>query len=132
MEGSEKRIEKRAKDFGLTAVIRDLRNDPLDAAIPVWQQPSRAGSYNSITRPAHYARFKIEPIEFIKANNIGYLAGNVIKYVCRYDAKDGLRDLRKAAEYINHMIRDLEKRPGGEPQPSDFSTSDEYRSAYRV
>ncbi|MEK7767134.1 MAG: SDR family NAD(P)-dependent oxidoreductase, partial [bacterium] len=30
--------------------------------------------------------------------------GNVIKYVCRYDAKNGVEDLRKAAAYLLMMI----------------------------
>ena len=56
----------------------------------------------------HYSRFKIEPIEFIEANGIGFSAGNVIKYVCRYDAKDGIKDLKKAAHYLEMMIARLE------------------------
>lgn len=115
--GTEDRIEKR--DFGLAAAVREQREkpitytgsaDPLDEQPfynqpnPVWQEPSRAGSYNTITRPAHYARFAIEPLDFIKANNFNFLVGNVIKYVCRYDAKNGVEDLRKAREYLDHII----------------------------
>ena len=123
MEGTEKRIEERQKDFGLAAVIRDLRekHPPVEKK-PVWQEPSRAGSYNTITRPAHYARFAIEPLDFIKANNFNFLVGNVIKYVCRYDAKNGLEDLRKAREYLDHIIaqeerlvRDAGEQVGGQP-----------------
>lgn len=29
----------------------------------------------------HYKQFKIQPVEFIYANGIGYMEGNVIKYV---------------------------------------------------
>lgn len=115
MEGTEKRIEKR---FGLAEAIRDLREGSITYAgvcaraegKPVWQEPSRAGSYNTITRPAHYARFAIEPLDFIKANNFNFLVGNVIKYVCRFDAKNGLEDLRKAREYLDHIIAGEEKR----------------------
>lgn len=111
MEGTEARIEKRSEDFGLAAVIRDLREKhPEVEKKPVWQEPSRAGSYNTITRPAHYARFAIEPLDFIKANNFNFLVGNVIKYVCRYDAKNGLEDLRKAREYLDHLIGEEEKK----------------------
>jgi len=105
MEGTEKRIEERQRRrFGLAEVIREQREKP------VWQQPSMAGSYNTITRPAHYARFAIEPLNFIKANNFNFLVGNVIKYVCRYDMKNGLEDLRKAREYLDHIIAGEEKR----------------------
>jgi hypothetical protein len=56
------------------------------------------------THPAHYARFAIEPIDFIEANNIGFSAGNIIKYVCRHDAKDGIKDLQKARYYLDKLI----------------------------
>lgn len=61
--------------------------------------------------PAHYARFAIEPIDFIAANNIGFAAGNVIKYVCRQDAKDGLKDLQKARYYLDKMIEAATPKP---------------------
>ena len=90
--------------------MREKAGLPEEPLAPVWQQPSRAGSYNTITRPAHYARFSIEPLDFIKANNFNFLVGNVIKYVCRYDMKNGLEDLRKAREYLDHIIAGEEKR----------------------
>jgi hypothetical protein len=54
--------------------------------------------------PEHYARWKFEPITFIMENNIPYAVGNVIKYVMRYDSKDGLKDLKKARRYIDMLI----------------------------
>ena len=35
----------------------------------------------------HYKNFKIQPIEFITANKLSFIQGNVIKYICRYDKK---------------------------------------------
>lgn len=54
--------------------------------------------------PPHYARMKIQPGYFIMENNLPYDVGNVIKYVCRYDAKNGLEDLEKARGYLDMMI----------------------------
>ena len=54
--------------------------------------------------PEHYSRWKFEPITFIMENNIPYAVGNVIKYVMRYDSKDGLKDLKKARRYIDMLI----------------------------
>jgi hypothetical protein len=48
----------------------------------------------------HYKRFKIQPIEFIVANNIGFCEANVIKYVCRHDFKNGEEDIDKAIHYL--------------------------------
>jgi len=52
----------------------------------------------------HYKSFKIQPIEFITINDLGYIVGNVIKYVCRYKSKNGIEDLRKARHYIDMLI----------------------------
>lgn len=52
----------------------------------------------------HYAKNAIQPWDFIISNDIGYLAGNVIKYVCRYKEKNGVEDLRKAAHYLQKLI----------------------------
>src|SRR5262249_5140962 len=65
----------------------------------------RGGVY----QPSHYARFVIEPITFIEANDLQFWQGNAIKYVCRYDAKNGIEDLRKAIRYIEIGIEKLER-----------------------
>lgn len=54
--------------------------------------------------PAHYARFKIEPIRFAVENNLNFLQSNILKYVMRYDAKNGLEDLRKASRCLDMLI----------------------------
>lgn len=53
---------------------------------------------------SHYKDLPIQPVEFIYKNNIGYLEGNVIKYICRHRAKNGLADLEKAKHYIELLI----------------------------
>lgn len=52
----------------------------------------------------HYKSLKIQPVEFIHANNIGFLEGNAIKYLCRWRAKNGVSDLEKARHYIDLLI----------------------------
>lgn len=61
-----------------------------------------------VHRPNHYARFKIEPIHFIAENQLPFMAGNVVKYVCRHDAKNGVEDLKKARRYLDMMIKKAE------------------------
>lgn len=61
-----------------------------------------------VNQPQHYARWKMQPIEFIAVNNLPFWLANVIKYALRYDAKDGLQDLRKARVYLDMQIRFLE------------------------
>ena len=44
----------------------------------------------------HYKKFVIQPIEFITINNLPFIEGNVIKYICRWKEKGGVDDLDKA------------------------------------
>lgn len=52
----------------------------------------------------HYKSMPIQPVEFIHRNGIGFVAGNVIKYVCRYKGKNGRQDLEKARHYLDLLI----------------------------
>lgn len=52
----------------------------------------------------HYKDLAIQPVEYIHANDIGYFEGNVIKYVSRWKAKNGIKDLEKAKHYIELLI----------------------------
>lgn len=64
-----------------------------------------------VTLPEHYARFEIEPIRFICENNLNFFQGNIVKYIMRWDAKNGLEDLRKAKRYLEMFIKWVEKDP---------------------
>ena len=52
----------------------------------------------------HYKSLTIQPVEYIHANNIPFLEGNVIKYVTRWKNKNGIADLEKAKHYIELLI----------------------------
>lgn len=65
----------------------------------------------TIENPDHYSRWKIEPLEFIMENGIDFVRGNIIKYVMRYDQKDGIDDLIKARTYLNRLIAQVESKP---------------------
>jgi hypothetical protein len=52
----------------------------------------------------HYSKLAIQPVEYINANGLGYLAGNVVKYITRYKDKNGLQDLQKAKHYVQMLI----------------------------
>ena len=52
----------------------------------------------------HYKGKAIQPVQYIHANGIGYFEGNVIKYVTRWRAKNGIKDLEKARHYIDLLI----------------------------
>ena len=52
----------------------------------------------------HYKKYVIQPVEFIVKNNIGFVEGNVIKYILRFKEKGGVQDLLKAKHYIELLI----------------------------
>jgi hypothetical protein len=66
---------------------------------------------DNINLPDHYARFKFEPVHFIGENKLDWFQGNIIKYVCRYDAKNGIEDLNKAKRYLEMYIKYLNNDP---------------------
>lgn len=87
--------------FNEIALVKTVAGRP--AAAPAEPSPS-----DGVLRPAHYARFKIEPIYFIMENGLSFEQGNVVKYVCRWDGKDGIKDLKKARRYLDMMIKKAE------------------------
>lgn len=67
-----------------------------------------------IAQQPHYTQWKIQPITFITTNKLNFCQGNVIKYVMRYNQKNGLEDLKKAKVYIDYLIQELQT---GEVKP---------------
>ena len=52
----------------------------------------------------HYKQNAIQPWTYIVANDLGYLEGNIVKYVSRYRFKNNVEDLRKAQHYLEKLI----------------------------
>jgi len=61
--------------------------------------------------PSHYKQGGIECIEAMKValggGFLGYLRGNAIKYLWRYDKKNGVEDLKKARWYLDRLIKEV-------------------------
>ena len=61
--------------------------------------------------PSHYKQGGIECIEAIKAATgegfIGYVWGNVLKYLWRWPKKGGVDDLKKARWYLDRLIQEV-------------------------
>lgn len=53
---------------------------------------------------SHYKDLTIQPIEYIHANKLGFCEANVVKYVSRWRAKNGIADLEKAKHYLELLI----------------------------
>jgi hypothetical protein len=52
----------------------------------------------------HYKSKSIQPWDYIVGNNLGYLEGNIVKYVSRWKDKGGVDDLKKARHYLDKLI----------------------------
>lgn len=67
---------------------------------------------DNINHPTHYNQGGIETLDYIKAkapHYESYAIGNIIKYVSRYQHKNGLEDLKKAQFYLNDLVEEMEK-----------------------
>jgi hypothetical protein len=53
----------------------------------------------------HYVSMAIQPVEFIVANELNFLEGNIIKYICRHHAKNGAEDIKKAIHYCELLLQ---------------------------
>ena len=58
--------------------------------------------------PTHY-QFRIQPVDYILANQIPFCEGNIIKYISRWRLKNGREDLLKAKHYIDLLIENYDQ-----------------------
>jgi len=79
-------------------VVKNLRYEFARAFLG--KQPASASQIGG----DHYKAKSIQPWDYIVANNLGYLEGNVVKYVSRYKEKGGVEDLKKAMHYLQKLI----------------------------
>lgn len=93
--------------------IKLLKETMTDKTSPTEVPPSRGGNTSSetrrdpVTNPSHYKG--IQPIDVMRNNFTrdeyrGFLKGNILKYVMRYQDKGGLDDLKKAEQYLTWLI----------------------------
>jgi|TARA_R110000822_G_scaffold117822_3_gene250328 hypothetical protein len=64
---------------------------------------------DNVNSPAHYGKGKIECIDYIqdfltKEEYIGYLRGNIAKYLHRWRYKNKQEDLLKSQWYLDRLI----------------------------
>jgi len=89
--------------------------------LPFNSSPSEGAPkvFDPVNRPVHYASGGIEAIEALESSMSkeafqGFLKGNVLKYVWRYEQKNGLEDLKKAKWYLKQLIFALENEEEAE------------------
>jgi len=57
-----------------------------------------------VKHPSHYNKGNIEVWDFIQDQGLDFFEGNIVKYICRWRTKNGVKDLLKVKEYINKML----------------------------
>lgn len=69
-----------------------------------------------VSHPSHYqSETGLEVIDVIEAFTFDLKGieatdtGNILKYICRWNAKNGLQDLEKAQWYLTHLIEHVRK-----------------------
>ena len=92
-------------NYTLDPVGYELYNAP-ENILPPGNKDRPRLEKEEVTNPKHYDKvgFGIQPLEYIIANELDFMEGNVIKYVSRYPHKGGLNDLLKARTYIEKLI----------------------------
>ncbi|MBO4137933.1 DUF3310 domain-containing protein [Streptococcus suis] len=72
--------------------------------------------FDNVTKPKHYqGKYGMEALDVVKnfiwdlAGERAYYWGNVIKYLLRFQQKNGVEDLKKAQQNLGWLIEDLEK-----------------------
>ena len=69
-----------------------------------------------VSHPSHYNQGNVECIDAMAAATVNkrgieaICVSNVIKYLFRYETKNGLEDVKKAAWYLNRLIKELENK----------------------
>ena len=72
---------------------------------------------DNVNHPSDYTQAGIECIDAITAAVSGksgieaVCVANVIKYLWRYELKNGVEDVKKAQWYLNRLVPELESKP---------------------
>lgn len=81
-------------------IVEAVERSPFKPADRAAAEPANATQVGG----EHYKRQAIQPWDYIIANQLGFLEGNVVKYVTRHRGKGGVEDLRKARHYLDKLI----------------------------
>ena len=97
-ELAKKEIEKRKEDDAWTLELKRLgRHDLIEKRVGTVDKP-----------PQHY-NVGIEPVKYITSHGLGFLEGNIVKYITRYKLKGApVEDLMKCRTYLDMLLKQYE------------------------
>lgn len=121
----DKETDKYTDDYG--CVFEDMDDEMLDKIYSWYKELAPATCENAeveccdkepdgdmVNHPSHYTQGGIECIDALKAATVSktgieaVCTANAIKYLWRYEEKNGIEDVKKARWYIDRLIKELE------------------------
>lgn len=93
----------KTKNWSVSLDLRE-RNQEINWRVISGGEDQQSGALNEQVGGNHYKDMAIQPAEYIHANGIGFLEGNAIKYLSRWQHKGGIDDLKKAKHCIELLI----------------------------
>ena len=126
-----KKYDKETNEYTDTyaCVFDEMSDDMLNKCYNWYKELDQASCENTETKcrnkepdidmvnhPSHYTQGGIECIDALKAATVSktgieaVCTANAIKYLWRYEEKNGIEDVKKARWYIDRLIRELEEK----------------------
>lgn len=126
IKGSEKDFAHHATDVNITSIYATTdglgffgavkeKEETLDKRYTLLARREivTTNDVDMVNHPSHYTQGGIECIDAIKAATVGktgieaVCVANVVKYLWRYEEKNGLEDVKKARWYLERLISEL-------------------------
>lgn len=123
----DEETDQYTEDHG--CVFEDMDNEMLDKIYGWYKEIDQVSCENAedsccnkepnvdmVNHPAHYTQGGIECIDALKAATVSktgieaVCTANAIKYLWRYEEKNGIEDVKKARWYIDRLIKELEEK----------------------
>ena len=71
----------------------------------------------------HYEKCGIMPTTYIRANNLDFFEGNIVKYITRHKDKNGAEDIKKVIHYAEMILEDVYGYKNGQPPVNPYEDS---------
>lgn len=122
MDNNEQDIEKLTNFLNDIFGVNKSENEPWEPECQEGEpecQEENNNQNNNPRNPNHYADMSIDALDVMSVNfsneaYMGFLEGNVLKYIMRYRNKNGLEDLIKAQRYLDILIERQEMEEAAE------------------
>ena len=126
-----KKYDKETDEYtdNYACVFHEMSDDMLNKCYNWYKELDQASCENAedsccnkepnvdmVNHPSHYNQGGIECIDALKAATVSktgieaVCTANAIKYLWRYEEKNGIEDVKKARWYIDRLIKELEEK----------------------